>query len=136
MAAIGVIRTEFRTKEECAIQPVYCPDSVGRVEVFEQYAEGLKDIEGFSHIFLLYQFDRAGQVKLVRPTFLDDEAHGVFASRHPCQPNGIGLSIVKLLRREGNVLMVEAADMLDETPLLDIKPYIPRFDAIGSASEG
>lgn len=136
MVAIGVIRTGFRTKEACAIQPAYCPESVGRVEVFAEYAEGLKDIESFSHIFLLYQFDRSGEVQLVRPTFLDDEAHGVFASRHPCRPNGIGLSIVKLLRREGNVLVVEGADMLDETPLLDIKPYIPKFDAIGSASEG
>lgn len=136
MVAIGIIHTQFRTKEQCAIQPAYCPDSVGRVEVFEQYAQGLKDIEGFSHIFLLYHFDRSGDVKLVRPTFLDDRPHGVFASRHPCRPNGIGLSIVKLLRREGNVLVVEGADMLDETPLLDIKPYIPRFDAITSASEG
>jgi tRNA (adenine37-N6)-methyltransferase len=134
--AIGVIRTGFGTKEGCGIQPVYCADSIGRVEVFEEYAEGLKDIEGFSHIFLLYLFDRAGAVQLVRPTFLDDQPHGVFASRHPCRPNGIGLSIVKLVRREGNVLVVEGADMLDETPLVDIKPYVPTFDAISDASEG
>jgi tRNA-Thr(GGU) m(6)t(6)A37 methyltransferase TsaA len=134
--AIGVIRTGFGTKAGCAIQPLYCADSVGRVEVFEEYAEGLKDIEGFSHIILLYLFDRAGEVQLVRPTFLDDEPHGVFASRHPCRPNGIGLSIVKLVRREGNVLVIEGADMLDETPLLDIKPYVPKFDAISGASEG
>jgi tRNA (Thr-GGU) A37 N-methylase len=67
---------------------------------------------------------------------LDDTPHGIFASRHPCRPNGIGISIVKLIRREGNVLIVESADMLDETTLLDIKPYIPKYDAIPSASEG
>jgi tRNA-Thr(GGU) m(6)t(6)A37 methyltransferase TsaA len=92
----------------------------------------LKGIETFSHIYLLYLFDRANAIILVRPTFLDDSTHGIYASRHPCRPNGIGMSIVKLIRRDGNVLIVEGADMLDETPLLDIKPYIPKFDSIPS----
>jgi tRNA (adenine37-N6)-methyltransferase len=134
--AIGIIHTSYKTKEECPIQPLYSPESSGRVEVFVEYEQGLKDIETFSHIHLLYLFDRTGEIKLVRPTFLDDEPHGIYASRHPCRPNGIGLSIVKLVRREGNVLIIEGADMLDETPLLDIKPYIPKYDAISSASEG
>ena len=69
-------------------------------------------------------------------TFLDDEQHGIYASRHPCRPNGIGLSVVKLLRRENNILFVEGVDMLNRTPLLDIKPYMPKFDAVISASEG
>jgi tRNA-Thr(GGU) m(6)t(6)A37 methyltransferase TsaA len=119
-----------------AIEGTNSLHSSARVEVREEYAEGLKDIETFSHIYLLYSFDRREGVELVRATFLDDELHGIYASRHPCRPNGIGLSIVRLIRREGNVLFVEGADMLDETPLLDIKPYIPKYDAISSANEG
>lgn len=136
MNSIGTIYTAYKTKQDCPIQPLYTSDVLGRVEVSAQYAEGLKDIESFSHIYLLYLFDRADMINLVRSTFLDDTPHGIFASRHPCRPNGIGMSIVKLIRREGNVLIVEGADMLDGTPLLDIKPYIPKYDAIPSASEG
>jgi tRNA (adenine37-N6)-methyltransferase len=136
MKPIGIIHTQFKTKEQCPIQPVYSAGSIGKVEVFKEFEQGLKDIEGFSHIYLIYQFDRSGEIELVRPTFLDDEPHGIYASRHPCRPNGIGLSIVRLLKREGNILTIEGADMLDGTPLLDIKPYIPKFDAISSASEG
>ena len=136
MEPIGIIHTHYKTKQDCPIQPPYATGVEGRVEVFEQYAEGLLDVDLFSHIYLLYQFDRAGAIQLVRPTFLDDTPHGIYASRHPCRPNGIGMSIVKLLRREGNVLVVDGADMLDATPLLDIKPYIAKFDAIPMANEG
>lgn len=136
MNPIGTLHTPYKTKQDCPIQPIYTSAVPGRVEVREEYAEGLKDIEAFSHIYLLYLFDRAGEIELVRPTFLDDTPHGIYASRHPCRPNGIGMSIVKLLRREGNVLIVEGLDMLDGTPLLDIKPYIPKFDAIPEASGG
>lgn len=134
--AIGSIHTLYKTKEECPIQPLYSPDFLERVEVFGENEQGLKDIETFSHIYLVYLFDRSGKIDLVRPTFLDDEPHGIYASRHPCRPNSIGLSIVKLVRREGNALIIEGADMLDKTPLLDIKPYIPKYDAIRSASAG
>jgi tRNA-Thr(GGU) m(6)t(6)A37 methyltransferase TsaA len=133
---IGIIRSPHKTKDECPIQPLYCTDAEGRVEIFEEYTAGLKDIETFSHIYLLYFFDRAGEIKLVRPTFLDDESRGIYASRHPCRPNAIGMSIVRLLRREGNALIVNGVDILDETPLLDIKPYIPRFDIINTATNG
>ncbi|MBJ6724974.1 tRNA (N6-threonylcarbamoyladenosine(37)-N6)-methyltransferase TrmO [Geomesophilobacter sediminis] len=133
---IGVIHTPFATKDDCPIQPVFAAGCRGTVTLDDRFAAGLKDIELFSHIYLLYLFDRAGEVKLVRPTFLDDEPHGVFASRHPCRPNGIGMSIVKLDARRGNVLEVEGIDVLDGTPLIDIKPYIPRFDCFGGASEG
>lgn len=136
MEPIGIIHTQYKTKQDCPIQPLYASGIVAQVEMFLQYAAGLKDIELFSHIYLLYQFDRADAIKLVRPTFLDDTPHGIYASRHPCRPNGIGMSIVRLLGRNGNVLTVEGADMLDATPLLDIKPYIPRFDTIPGASEG
>jgi tRNA-Thr(GGU) m(6)t(6)A37 methyltransferase TsaA len=136
MDPIGIIRTPHKTKQDCPIQPQFASGVSGRVEVLEQYADGLKDIEAFSHIYLLYLFDRAGAISMIRSTFLDDAPHGIYASRHPCRPNGIGMSIVRLIRRDGNILVVEGADMLDETPLLDIKPYLPRFDSIPAASEG
>jgi tRNA-Thr(GGU) m(6)t(6)A37 methyltransferase TsaA len=133
---IGRIHSPHKSKDECPIQPAYSSNAEGKVEVFEEYAGGLKDIGAFSHLHLLYLFDRAGKIELVRPTFLDDKPHGIYASRHPCRPNGIGISIVRLLRQEGNILVVEGLDVLDGTPLLDIKPYIPMFDVISSASNG
>jgi tRNA-Thr(GGU) m(6)t(6)A37 methyltransferase TsaA len=136
LVPIGVIHSPFQTKEACPIQPVFAAEAEGRVEVFEEYAPGLQDVETFSHLYLLYLFDRSGEIKMVRPTFLDDAPHGIYASRHPCRPNGLGLSIVRLMRREGNTLWVMGVDVLDGTPLLDIKPYIPRFDCFPEASEG
>jgi tRNA (adenine37-N6)-methyltransferase len=133
---IGIIHTPHKTKEETPIQGSSNQDSKGSVEVYPEFEDGLKDIETFSHVILLYQFDRAGEVKLVRPTFLDDTPHGVFASRHPCRPNGIGLTVVKLLARSKNRLEIAGIDVLDGTPLLDIKPYILRFDCFPEAGEG
>lgn len=133
---IGVIRSPHATKADCPIQPKLAGNAAGRVEVLPEYAEALKDIEGFSHLYLVYAFDRAGEVILVRPTFLDENPHGIFASRHPCRPSGIGLSIVRLTGRDGNALLVEGIDVLDNTPLLDIKPYIPQYDAFPEATEG
>jgi tRNA (adenine37-N6)-methyltransferase len=133
---IGIIHSPFKVKNETPIQGAFQPDARASIEVFEEYGEGLRDIEGFSHIYLIYSFDRSGEIKLVRPTFLDDEPHGIFASRHPCRPNGIGLTVVRLLERQGNRLEVAGIDVLDGTPLLDIKPYIPRFDCYPEASEG
>ena len=133
---IGIIHSPHTDKAGCPIQPTYATTSLGKVEILEQYQEGLKDIEAFSHLYLLYYFDRAGVIKLIRPTFLDDHPHGIYASRHPCRPNGIGLSIVRLIKRDHNILEVAGVDMLDGTPLLDIKPYIPRFDSVPDATEG
>lgn len=133
---IGTIHTPYTTKEECPIQPLYSAFAIGTVELFGEYEAGLKDIESFSHLYLLYALDRANEIKMVRATFLDDEEHGIFASRHPARPNAIGLSIVKLLSRKGAILTVEGVDMLDGTPLLDIKPYLPKYDLIDSANEG
>jgi tRNA (adenine37-N6)-methyltransferase len=94
---IGIIHSPHAEKEETPIQGAFRPEGVGWIEVFPEYEEGLKDIEGFSHIILLYVFDRVGPIQLVRPTFLDDIPHGIFASRHPGRPNSIGLTIVRLL---------------------------------------
>ena len=133
---IGVIHTSYKSKESAPIQGAFHPDSIGTVEVAAEFAEGLLDIELFSHLILLYHFDRATGVELVRRPFLDDTPHGIFATRHPCRPSGIGLSIVRLIGREGNLLQVSSIDVLDGTPLLDIKPYVVRFDCYPAASEG
>jgi len=133
---IGLIHTPYKLKETCPIQGNINPEGKGTVEVFPEYSDGLKDIGTFSHIYLFYVFDRAAEVKLVRFTFLDDTEHGVFASRHPSRPNGIGISIVKLINSNNNILEVSGVDILDNTPLIDIKPYIPRFDIFQEASNG
>ena len=126
--AIGIIHSPFQEPAQTPIQPVYAGDARGRVELFPEYAEGLIDLEGFSHVYLLYVFDRVSQMKLrVRP-FLQDIEHGVFATRAPTRPNPIGMSIVRLLGREGSTLHVTELDILDGTPLLDIKPFSQRFD--------
>jgi len=133
---IGIIYSPYKTKDECPIQGKASPERKGSIEVFPEYEEGLETIETFSHIYLFYVFDRAGEVRLSRPTFLDDAPHGVFASRHPCRPNGIGLSIVRLLKRNKNILEVSGIDVLDNTPLIDIKPYVPKFDHFPDANNG
>jgi tRNA (adenine37-N6)-methyltransferase len=133
---IGIIHSPYHDKEHAPIQGVFAPEAISRVEVFPDFADGLKDIETFSHLILLYLFDKAGEIKLVRETFLDDAPHGIFASRHPCRPNGIGLTVVRLLNRRENVLEVGGLDVLDGTPLIDVKPYIRRFDCFSEATEG
>jgi tRNA (adenine37-N6)-methyltransferase len=128
MQPIGVIRSPFTEPDDTPIQAARS-QAGGLVEVYPAFADGLKDIEGFSHIHLLYAFHESSGYDLsVRP-FLDDQEHGVFATRHPRRPNPIGMSIVRLVSRQSNVLTVEGVDMLDGTPLLDIKPYMPEFDA-------
>ncbi|MDM8543022.1 tRNA (N6-threonylcarbamoyladenosine(37)-N6)-methyltransferase TrmO [Desulfococcaceae bacterium HSG9] len=133
---IGVIYSPYKTKEECPIQGAAKSEGKGQIEIFSEYEEALETIETFTHIMLFYIFDRAGEIKLSRPTFLDDVSHGVFASRHPCRPNSIGISIVKLERRNKNILDVCEIDVLDNTPLIDIKPYIPKFDYREKAGNG
>ena len=133
---IGVIHTPFATKEDAPIQGAFRPEAVGTVELRPEFAAGLADIDGFSHLILLYEFDRAAPVEMVRQTFLGDEPHGLFATRHPARPNSIGLTVVALLGRDGTTLTVGGIDVLDGTPLLDVKPYIARFDSVPDATEG
>ena len=125
---IGVIHSPHTNPRETPIQPVYAQGIEGSAEVFPDYADGLLDLEGFSHVCLLYHFHRAPEARLVVKPFLEDTPHGVFATRAPCRPNPIGFSVVRLVSREGNILHLEDVDVLDGTPLLDIKPYIGRFD--------
>lgn len=125
---IGVIHTPHTRSDETPIQPVFAEGVQGRAEVLPEYAAGLQDLGGFSHIWLLYWFDRAGPAQLALRPYLQDDLHGVFATRAPARPNPIGLSLVRLVRCEGRVLHLADVDMLDGTPLLDIKPYVPRFD--------
>jgi tRNA (adenine37-N6)-methyltransferase len=127
MRPIGVIRSPFTEKGQTPIQPTRS-QAIGQVVVYSEFVQGLQDVEGFSHIILLYAFHRSeGYALRVKP-FLDDQLRGLFATRHPCRPNPIGLSIVRLLARQDNVLEIEGVDVLDGTPLLDIKPYVPDFD--------
>jgi tRNA-Thr(GGU) m(6)t(6)A37 methyltransferase TsaA len=104
--------------------------------VLPEFAGGLEDIEGFSHVFLLYVFHCSSGYSLRVQPFLDNRLHGLFATRYPCRPNPIGLSVVRLLGRKDNVLEVEGVDVLDGTPLLDIKPYIPEFDVRAEVRTG
>jgi len=126
--AIGIIHIPLIDKKDAPIQSSRS-DIAGTIEVFPQYMEGLEGIEEFSHIYLLYGFHHsAGKVSLMVQLFLDDQLHGIFATRFPCRPNPLGLSVVQLTGRQLNILSFIGADMLGETPLLDIKPYIPEFD--------
>jgi tRNA (adenine37-N6)-methyltransferase len=133
---IGVIHSEHHVAKQTPIQPVCAEGSPGRVDVFPQYAEGLDDVEGFSHLHLIYWLHRAADIagSVAGPSplkvvpFLDDVPRGVFATRTPVRPNPLGLSIVRLVERRGADLFVEDLDVLDGTPLLDIKPYVEGFD--------
>jgi len=133
---IGVIRSEHVAAEQTPIQPAYAKGCKGRAEVFPEFASGLRDLEGFSHIYLIYHFHKAGPAKLMVKPFLQDVERGVFGTRAPCRPNAVGLSIVELVRREDNVLHLDGVDILDGTPLLDIKPYTAKFDRFETARNG
>jgi tRNA-Thr(GGU) m(6)t(6)A37 methyltransferase TsaA len=133
---IGVIHSEHTVAENTPIQPIYAQKCNGKIEVFPELAEGLADLEGFSHIYLLYHLNRARSMQLKVKPFLQDVERGVFSTRAPCRPNGIGMSIVRLIRRDGNTLHVQGLDVLDSTPLLDIKPYSTRFDCVQTERNG
>jgi tRNA (adenine37-N6)-methyltransferase len=127
MSPIGTIHSPFTDKSKTPIQASRS-QAKGSVEVYPEFAEGLQDLEGFSHIFLLYAFHESSGYSLLVKPFLDDKLHGLFATRYPYRPNPIGLSVVRLTARQGDILEIEGVDMLDGTPLLDIKPYVPDFD--------
>ncbi|MEA3333718.1 MAG: tRNA (N6-threonylcarbamoyladenosine(37)-N6)-methyltransferase TrmO [Pseudomonadota bacterium] len=133
---IGVIYSPFKELEKMPIQPKSAVGKVGRVVLDDEYLDGLQDLEGFSHIYLIYKFHECRTTKLKVIPFVDVVERGVYATRAPVRPNHIGLSIVRLLEVKGSTLVIEGVDVLDGTPLLDIKPYVAKFDQVTSSQDG
>ena len=126
---IGIVRSPFKTAEGSPIQPAGAKGVRGEVELREGFSAGVKDLEGFSHLILIYHFHLSNGFDLEVTPFLDNESRGVFSTRAPKRPNPVGISVVRLIKVEGNRLTIEDVDILDGTPLLDIKPYVPVFDS-------
>lgn len=135
LTVIGTIRTQHTSIENMPIQSAGAPEP-GIIELFPEYEEGLTDLEHFSHLILLYHFHRQQGFSLKVKPFMDDREHGVFATRSPKRPATVGMSIVRVLKIEGNKIYFEGADMLDETPLIDIKPFFRIFDNRPDAVSG
>jgi len=133
---VGVIHSEHTVAEKTPIQPVYARGCKGVVEIYPEFEDGLSDLEGFSHLYLIYHFHRAEPAQLLVKPFLQDVMRGIFSTRAPRRPNAIGLSIVELIRREGNTLHLDGVDILNGTPLLDIKPYTAKFDFFQTTRNG
>ena len=125
---IGIIKSPFKNLEGMPIQPVGACGIKGEVRINKRYVEGLEDVKEFSHIILIYHFHRCEGYSLRVKPFMDDKKHGVFATRAPKRPNPIGLSVVRVDNVEDNVIHISNVDILDGTPLLDIKPYIPQIE--------
>lgn len=136
LASIGIIRSPFTETTGMPIQPVFAEGTEGTVEVLPQYADGLHDLEGFERVWLIYWLHKAPPGRLRVIPFRDTTERGIFATRAPCHPNAIGLSCVRLLSVAGNILTIGGVDILDETPVLDIKPYVPKFDAFPETRAG
>jgi tRNA-Thr(GGU) m(6)t(6)A37 methyltransferase TsaA len=130
---IGMIHSPFKNRKVCATQG---REEICWIEIFDQYAEGLKDIDGFSHLILIYWFHATKDYSLLARTPWESELHGVFATRSPNRPNALGLSVVELVERDGNKLRVKGLDALEGTSLLDIKPYLPEIDSKTNVSMG
>ncbi len=133
---IGIIHSPFDEPTGVPIQPTAAHGIRGKIEIYPEFVSGLEDLSGFSHIILLYHFHRAAQSMLQVVPFLDSVKRGVFSTRAPSRPNPIGLSIVRLVAVYGNLLDIENVDMLDATPLLDIKPYLPSLNPSDSIRTG
>lgn len=125
---IGIIHSAFTDLKEMPIQPAGRASAPGSAEIFPAYQEGLKDLEGFSHVILLYHLHKAARIDLTVTPFLDQEPRGIFATRAPTRPNPIGLSVVRVTGIREGVIQLANVDILNGTPLLDVKPYVPEFD--------
>ena len=125
--SIGIIHSPFKEPKGTPIQPNAAKGIEGMIEVFPQYEKGLKDIEGFSHIILIYHLHLSKSCSLEVKPYMDNKLHGLFATRAPARPNPIGLSVVRLIKVERHNLHIKDIDIVDGTPLLDIKPFVPEF---------
>lgn len=132
---IGIIHTQYESSTDVPLQPAFS-QSKGRAEIYPEYVEALDSLDGFSHIILLYWFHKAKVPRMKVAPYMDVEKHGLFATRTPSRPNPIGLSIVELLKIESSTIYFKGADMLNGTPLLDIKPYVSKFDSPESTKIG
>ena len=133
---IGVIHSPHKVMSKTPIQPVFCSDIKGTVVLDAEYADGLKDLQGFSHIYLFYYFHQSQKTCLRLKPYLSDQEHGIFATRAPHRPNKLGMSLVRLMKIKDTILHVKDIDILDGTPLFDIKPYIQRFDSRKNTRSG
>ena len=134
--SIGIIHSPHKEISKIPIQPVFCNNIEGKILLNNEYADGLKDLQEFSHIYLFYYFNRSQKMYLRLKPYLSDNEHGIFATRAPHRPNKLGMSLVRLDKIENNILYVRDIDILDGTPLLDIKPYIQRFDSRKDVKSG
>jgi tRNA-Thr(GGU) m(6)t(6)A37 methyltransferase TsaA len=133
---IGFVHSPFTDLENMPIQPAGATSAPGTVDILPEFSEGLKDVEGFSHVILIYHLHEVHGQRLTVTPFLDQEPRGIFATRAPTRPNPVGISVVRLLKVEGNRLYVDEVDILDGTPLIDLKPYVPEFDIRSDAWAG
>jgi tRNA-Thr(GGU) m(6)t(6)A37 methyltransferase TsaA len=133
---IGIVHSSFKQQDGTPVQPIYASGAEGSLELDPAYAGALKDLEGFERIWVVYHLDRAGPYQPLVVPYLDDTRHGLFATRAPSRPNPIGISVVTLVSVKENRVEVRGLDILDETPLLDIKPYVPEFDAVFPSRAG
>ncbi len=136
MNPIGVIHSPYKEPKDMPIQGIFKPETEAWIEINEEYSDGLKGLEGFSHAIVLYYFHKSSTEKIQGSPFLEDDKHGVFAMRSPHRPNHIGLSIVKICSIDGNKLHFREVDVLDKTPVLDIKPYVKYFDVRDNVVSG
>ena len=128
MTPIGVIHSPYKDTKDIPIQGEFKPEAKAYIKLKSKYAPGLKDLDGFSHAIILYYFHKSQKEEILGKPFLEDQKHGIFAIRSPHRPNHIGLSVVKIEKIEENKLHFSEVDMLDQTPVLDIKPYVEHFD--------
>jgi tRNA-Thr(GGU) m(6)t(6)A37 methyltransferase TsaA len=128
MTTIGVIHSPYKQVKDIPIQGKFKPDITAYVELKDEYAAGLKDLDGFSHAIIIYYFHESQKESVIGKPFLEDKEHGIFAIRSPHRPNHIGLSVVKIENIQDNRLYFREVDVLDQTPVLDIKPYVKHFD--------
>ncbi|MCE1248664.1 MAG: tRNA (N6-threonylcarbamoyladenosine(37)-N6)-methyltransferase TrmO [Firmicutes bacterium] len=133
---IGVIHSTFTRQDGTPIQSSLAGGERAEVEIFPEFQAGLRDLDGFDRIYLIYYMHKISEAKMEVIPYLDDKLHGIFATRSPCRPNPIGLSCVRLISVKGNILEIEGADMLDGTPLIDMKPYNPDFDVFEVRRKG